>query len=110
MTLVLIPEYNVNFTIIVKMIFMMANVVVVTNVISKRKKKKKVCTEVSFMIFRTGSVLIVGHCDEQILNIVYKFIRKMLIDEYSNISQITKENYIKKIYTKDSQKRNISFN
>ena len=48
------------------------------------------------MIFRTGSVLIVGHCDEQILNIVYKFIRKMLIDEYSNISQITNENYIKK--------------
>ena len=62
----------------------------------KKKKEKKVCTEVSFMIFRTGSVLIVGHCDEQILNIVYKFIRKMLIDEYSNISQITNENYIKK--------------
>ncbi len=62
----------------------------------RKKKEKKVCTEVSFMIFRTGSVLIVGHCDEQVLNIVYKFIRKLLIDEHFNIAQNTSENYVKK--------------
>ena len=45
---VLILEYNVNFTIIVKMIFMMANVVVVTNVISKRKKKKSLYRSVFY--------------------------------------------------------------
>ena len=70
----------------------------------QKEKRKKVYIEVSFMIFRTGSVLIVGHCDEQILNIVYKFIRKMLIDEYSNISQITNENYIKKSIPKIRKK------
>ena len=30
-------------------------------------KGKNQCLEISFMIFRTGSVLIVGHCDEEIL-------------------------------------------
>jgi TATA-box binding protein (TBP) (component of TFIID and TFIIIB) len=42
--------------------------------------------KISFMIFRTGSVLIVGKCDEEILNEVYHFIKKLLIDEYKNIS------------------------
>merc|ERR1711991_1136912 len=34
----------------------------------KCTSKNKVCSIISFMIFRTGSVLIVGHCDENILN------------------------------------------
>jgi hypothetical protein len=38
------------------------------------------------MIFRTGSVLIVGKCDEEVLNEVYVFIKQLLIDEYKNIS------------------------
>ena len=37
------------------------------------------------MIFRTGSVLIVGKCDDTILHKVYNFIKNILIDEYSNI-------------------------
>lgn len=41
--------------------------------------------KISFMIFRTGSVLIVGKCDESVLNEVYVFIKKLLIDEYKNI-------------------------
>lgn len=43
------------------------------------------CLEMSFMIFRTGSVLVVGHCDKNILNIVYNFLLKILNDEYENI-------------------------
>ena len=37
------------------------------------------------MIFRTGSVLIVGKCNEWLLNEVYLFIKNMLQSEYSNI-------------------------
>ena len=43
--------------------------------------------KVSFMIFRTGSVLIVGKCDESILRIIYKFLVNILQDEYKNIHQ-----------------------
>ena len=46
------------------------------------------------MIFRTGSVLIVGNCDSNILNIIYVFLKKILQDEYVNIS--IKNNTIKK--------------
>ena len=44
-------------------------------------------TEVSFMIFRTGSVLIVGMCEEHILYIIYEFIKKILVEEYTHIFQ-----------------------
>ena len=43
--------------------------------------------KVSFMVFRTGSILIVGKCDENILNIIYDFLVSILRDEYKNISQ-----------------------
>lgn len=42
---------------------------------------------VSFMIFRTGSVLIVGKCNEQILNEIYAFLVTILRSEYLNIRQ-----------------------
>ena len=42
---------------------------------------------VSFMIFRTGSVLIVGKCNEQILNEIYAFLVNILRTEYLNIRQ-----------------------
>jgi len=42
-------------------------------------------TEVSFMIFRTGSCLIVGNCEEDVLVFVYDFIKQILYDEYYNI-------------------------
>jgi len=43
--------------------------------------------EVSFMIFRTGSVLIVGRCDEDVLMIIYDFLKIVLVNEYKNICQ-----------------------
>jgi len=42
-------------------------------------------TEVSFMIFRTGSCLIVGNCSERVLRFVYDFIKELLYNEYRNI-------------------------
>jgi hypothetical protein len=54
--------------------------------------------KISFMIFRTGSVLIIGKCDEKILNIVYNFIKDLLIVEYPNI-------YVQHVdFTKNTQK------
>ena len=47
--------------------------------------ENKKYTEISFMIFRTGSVLIVGNCSENILRFVYDFIKNLLQDEYLNI-------------------------
>ena len=43
-------------------------------------------SKISFMIFRTGSILIVGKCEEEILNIVYNYIKNILKDEYNSIA------------------------
>ena len=48
-------------------------------------------TEVSFMIFRTGSCLIVGNCSERILHLIFDFIKNMLTSEYHQIC--TKSEY-----------------
>jgi hypothetical protein len=39
------------------------------------------------MIFRTGSVLIVGRCDENVLMSIYEFLKIILNNEYKNICQ-----------------------
>jgi hypothetical protein len=41
--------------------------------------------KVSFMVFRTGSVLIVGKCSEKILHNIYKFLCSVFINEYDKI-------------------------
>jgi hypothetical protein len=52
-------------------------------------------TEVSFMIFRTGSCLIVGNCSEQILMFIYEFIKKMFESEYKIISVMNEAPIVK---------------
>lgn len=42
-------------------------------------------TEVSFMIFRTGSGLIVGNCSDKILFHIFDFIKNILMNEYENV-------------------------
>jgi len=54
---------------------------------SENKDKYKNVTEVSFMIFRTGSILIVGMCDEHILHEIYQFLKLLLKDEFKHICQ-----------------------
>jgi hypothetical protein len=44
-------------------------------------------SEISFMVFRTGSVLIVGKCVDETLVLIYEFLKNMLITEYAEISQ-----------------------
>jgi hypothetical protein len=53
----------------------------------ENKKLYKNIKEVSFMIFRTGSVLIVGKCDENVLIVIYDFLKIILNNEYTNICQ-----------------------
>lgn len=50
-------------------------------------EKTKQTIKVSFMIFRTGSALIVGKCCEDVLQIIYEFICNILKTEYPNISR-----------------------
>jgi len=53
----------------------------------ENKNLYKNVKEVSFMIFRTGSVLIVGKCDENVLMVIYEFLKIILNNEYANICQ-----------------------
>ena len=53
--------------------------------IIKIKVEKGIVVEISFMIFRTGSILIVGHCEEDVLYLIYEFLKIILAREYYNI-------------------------
>ena len=61
--------------------------------------------EVSFMIFRTGSVLIVGKCDENVLMIIYDFLKVILKNEYRNICQKYSNNDEINVSNKDKPKK-----
>lgn len=65
------------------------------------------CKEISFMIFRTGSILIVGNCDESILRIIYKFLVNILQNEYVNIQEGKVLNKKKKDTIKKVKKHTI---
>jgi hypothetical protein len=54
---------------------------------SENKDKYKNITEVSFMIFRTGSVLIVGMCEENVLIEIYEFLKVLFKAEFNEIYQ-----------------------
>ena len=68
-------------------------------------KKHELCdakqyVEVSFMIFRTGSCLIVGNCTERILYYVFDFIKKILHDEFHEINVETDSTTVREKKTK----------
>lgn len=52
----------------------------------KELAKTKKYTKISFMIFRTGSCIIVGNCTKKILYFIYDFLKNILIQEYPYIS------------------------
>ena len=54
--------------------------------------------EISFMVFRTGSVLIVGKCEDYVLHDIYGFIKELLRVEYSSVGShiINHEDAVKK--------------
>ena len=58
-------------------------------------------TTISFMVLRTGSVLIVGNCSDEQLYTVYNFLVKVFSDEYESI----KDNYILPIKDMNKKKK-----
>ena len=60
---------------------------------------------ISFMIFRTGSVLIVGKCNECDLYKIYNFIKNLLVKEFSRIVVALNENRKKIILPKKTKKK-----
>jgi len=68
--------------------------------------------EISFMIFRTGSVLIVGKCNDTELYEIYDFLKKVFYDEYNKIveseSLLEKEEKQKQNKSKKRNKKTIS--
>ena len=70
-------------------------------------KTNNIC-KISYMIFRTGSILIVGKCSEEILkNHVYKYIKELLEVEYKNILISNNQFDSKKITKKDVKNKKI---
>jgi len=63
--------------------------------LNKKHKKNNKCAIISFMIFRTGSVLVVGNCDEKTLNKVYLFIVQLLKDNCEEIKSKEKIGVVK---------------
>ena len=67
-------------------------------------------TKISYMIFRTGSILIVGKCNKEQLLVVYEYIKTILQDEFKSIkSNISQEAFYieKKSKYKKSKKKLI---
>ena len=60
--------------------------------------------KVSFMVFRTGSILIVGKCTEDILHKIYEFLANLLHNEYSEISGINKQKAVEQTKRKKVKK------
>ena len=63
------------------------NKIIENNKIEKNSKNNfnNNIIKVSYMIFRTGSILIVGKCNDEILYNVYNYIKNILTSEYYNI-------------------------
>jgi TATA-box binding protein (TBP) (component of TFIID and TFIIIB) len=82
----------------------------IQNIELENIKDKSLIVKVSYMIFRTGSILIVGKCDDNILKNVYEYIKSILYDTYDEIAvnnsnkAIIKEN---KILKKNNKKKII---
>lgn len=74
-----------------------------TQITSENKDKYNNITAVSFMIFRTGSVLIVGMCDEIVIQDIYQFLKAILKAEFKYICQKIIGN--EKINLKDKKKK-----
>ena len=76
----------------------------------EEKSLYKNIVAVSFMIFRTGSILIVGMCDDSVLYVIYEFLKVLLVNEYSKINQVNVHNHIVKDKKRKIRKKSIVVN
>ena len=63
--------------------------------------------QISFMIFRTGSILIVGKCVEDELMEIYEFLKNILETEYKNIVQVNNDIDMNNIKQKKKTQKKI---
>ena len=75
--------------------------------IMKSRDKEKETVEISFMIFRTGSVLIVGKCDDDVLQIVYEYLRDILYTEYETIGKLILQAEKDEIFQNKNKKKKV---
>jgi hypothetical protein len=75
----------------------------------KNIKYNENITKVSYMLFRTGSILIVGKCSETILNYVYNYIKDILIKEYSKIVLSNKDSINNKVIKNNKVKKKFIY-
>jgi hypothetical protein len=61
------------------------------------------------MIFRTGSVLIVGKCEENVLREIYEFIKNILVVEYKDVFEENTEISLP-VKDKKQKQRKYEFN
>lgn len=62
--------------------------------------------KMSFMIFRTGSVLIVGKCDEDVLKEIYDFLKNLLEVEFSEVGEtIISDNMLKEAHNNKNSRK-----
>lgn len=78
-----------------------------TTIQNGQQPKHKDFDEVSFMIFRTGSVLIVGKCEEYVLYKIYDFIKQILEMEYDKIHSINDVNSLELINNSKVRQKKI---
>jgi hypothetical protein len=71
--------------------------------------RMKKYTAISFMIFRTGSCLIVGNCSESVLMFVFDFVKNILKEEYGEIYLPKEEEVVVKPKKTKLRKRTIEF-
>ena len=64
--------------------------------------------KISFMIFRTGSILIVGKCEDNIIYYIYNFIKNIIEKEFSLISKCI-NNIKKDTNNKKNKKKTVIF-
>ena len=64
--------------------------------------------KISFMIFRTGSILVVGKCEDNVIYYIHNFIKIILENEFSLISKCV-NNIKKDITIKKNKKKTIIF-
>ena len=65
-------------------------------------------TQVSFMIFRTGRILIVGHSNNNILYKIYSFLKDILKKEYIEVC-LKNNTTLKKVAVKKIRKKSLLF-
>jgi len=71
----------------------------------ENKSLYKNIKNISFMIFRTGSVLIVGKCDINVLIVIYEYLKNIFKVEYKNICQQKSNQQLETLPLKDKKKK-----